>query len=98
MGAIAPAIILLGRARKSYDLQVFPSEMTRTFLRSCLYMIPLSIILIIYIYVIEPEMQLKDQGMCSMCWFSYFFTAFIVAGLLEESLKFFVLKSLQYVL
>ena len=95
IGALAPSVILLGRARKSYFQQVFASEMARTFLRACVFMLPLTFVLIIYLSFIEPEMNLEDKGSCSMCWFSYAFSAFVLAGLLEESLKFFAIYSIR---
>jgi len=95
INAIAPGAVILFYLQRAYGHCVTRCQMTLTFLEAVAWMIPLTVLLILYMIVIQPEMDMPEEGLCSECVAGYAFQAYILAGLLEEALKYVTVRRIM---
>jgi len=94
--AIAPAAVILSFVGHEYRASVTKCQMVSTFMEAVLWMIPLSLILLLYLDFVSNHLNLPQSGLCPECVAGYALQAFVLAGFLEEMLKYTTVQRLYY--
>mmetsp|Transcript_28657 Transcript_28657/g.37558 ORF Transcript_28657/g.37558 Transcript_28657/m.37558 type:complete len:393 (-) Transcript_28657:344-1522(-) len=94
--AIAPSVMILAFMEKEYGKAVTKCQMTMTFFEAVFWMIPLSFVLLSYIFYIDAPLGLPETGLCPACLAGYAFQAYFLAGTLEELLKYVTVRRLLH--
>jgi len=94
--AVAPTAVILAALEREYWFAVTRCQMAAVFLEAVVWMLPLMVVLeigtVIYQVFLEERMGLPKTGLCAKCLGGYALQAYVVAGLLEEALKYVTVR------
>mmetsp|Transcript_32547 Transcript_32547/g.53102 ORF Transcript_32547/g.53102 Transcript_32547/m.53102 type:complete len:394 (+) Transcript_32547:59-1240(+) len=94
--AVAPTAVILAALEREYWFAVTRCQMAAVFLEAVVWMLPLMVVLeigtVIYQVFLEERMGLPKTGLCAKCLGGYALQAYVVAGLLEEALKYVTIR------
>jgi RsiW-degrading membrane proteinase PrsW (M82 family) len=83
-------VVILSLTYSLYRDRVTLGQMLVSFFETMMWMIPLLLWDLIWVYGIAP--QLKEEGLCGLCVLAYLLQAYFFAGFCEEVVKFKVIS------